>query len=879
MAAADDPGACRPGSPGKFSLAKSPLLAVLPAELLPLADLATDVFWTWSHAGDALWQHVDPEAWEQTGNPYAMLQNLSPRRMQELAADSAFRGEIDRLMRSRREYLDRACWSDSVAGLRGVRIAYFSMEFGLSEALPLYAGGLGILAGDHLKSSSDFGIPLVGVGLFYQEGYFRQTLDAAGQQQEIYPYNDSTNMPVLPAQDPDGGWLHVVIEFPGRKVRFRVWQVRVGRVALYLLDSNDPLNSPGDRGITSRLYGGGQELRLVQEIALGIGGWRALEALGLEADVCHLNEGHAAFVTVERARAYMRARGVGFREALWATRAGNVFTTHTSVPSGFDSYYPALLARHVGDYASGFGISAAELLALGRKNPDDHGEPFNMAYLAARTCGTINGVSRLHGEVSRHIFQGLYPRWPQREVPVVHVTNGVHVPTWDSSWADLIWTEACGKERWLGVIDDLGPAMEALDDETLWTFRCRQRADLVRYARERLARQLGQRGAGPEAVAAVRDVLDPYALTIGFARRFASYKRPNLLLRNMPRLARLLTSRDFPVQIIVAGKAHPLDEQGRQYVHEWAEFSVRPEVRNRIVFLEDYDMTLAQEMVQGVDLWLNTPLRPWEACGTSGMKVLANGGINLSELDGWWAEAYSPDVGWPLGDGREHTEPGWDEAEAGQLFHLLEHEVLPEFYGRGADGIPRGWVARMRASMSRLAPRFSSSRMLQEYVQALYLPAAAAFRQRSADAGKIAHDLHVWAQSLLQHWQSMHLGNLEAWRESDGWSFALAGYLGDVPPDAVAVELYADEVDGQSALREVMERRAAIPGSENGYVYRGHIATGRPVSHFTPRVVPFHPLARVPAELNLVLWGASAAHVRGPDAVALASGAAAPASV
>ncbi len=839
-------------------ITRSPIPVEMPTELHALAELATDVFWTWSHAGDALWKKIHPEIWAQTENPYAILQNLSPERMRELAQDATFRGELERLVQARQEYLERSSWYDKIPNARKVPVAYFSMEFGLSEALPLYAGGLGILAGDHLKASSDLGVPLVGVGLLYQEGYFRQTLDTGGRQLETYPYNDTTSLPIVPAEIGAGGWLHVSIEFPGRLVRFRVWQVRVGRVLLYLLDSNDPLNSPRDRGITSRLYGGGQELRLVQEIALGIGGWRTLEALGLAVEVCHLNEGHAAFVTIERARAYMQSHGVDFWEALWATRVGNVFTTHTPVPAGFDSYDPALLARYGGDYVAGFGVSAKELMALGRKNMADTGEAFNMAYLAARTCGVINGVSRLHGQVSQRIFQGLYPRWPQCDVPVVHVTNGVHVPTWDSAWADEIWTEACGKERWLGTLEDLGSAIEALDDDALWAFRGRQRSDLVHSARQRLARQFGQRGAEAPAIVSAHDILDPNALTLGFARRFAEYKRPNLLLHDHRRLLRLLTNRDCPVQIIVAGKAHPQDEEGKQFVREWVEFVQRPEVRTRAVFLEDYDMTLAQEMVQGVDLWINTPRRPWEACGTSGMKVLVNGGINLSELDGWWAEAYSPEVGWGLGDGREHAELDWDASEATQLYRLLEQEVLGEFYGRDARGIPHRWVARMRASMAQLAPRFSSNRMVREYVENIYQSAASAFEQRAANAGKFAHELRVWEQNLVRHWHGVHLGNLEAWQEPDGWSFALAVYLGEISPDEVAVELYADQIDTQPPVKEAMERRAIIPGAANGYVYHCRIASTRPVSHFTPRVIPYHALARVPGELNLVLWGMSA---------------------
>ena len=842
-------------------MTRNPVPVELPAELHALAELAADVLWTWSHAGDALWEMIDPEGWALTRNPYEILQNLARGRMQSLMQDSKFRAELDRLVASRAEYLSRCCWGDASPAVSAVRTAYFSMEFGLGEALPLYAGGLGILAGDYLKAASDLGVPLVGVGLLYQEGYFRQIIDAAGNQQETYPYNDTTSMPVIPTEVDSGGWLHISIDFPGRTVHFRVWQVQVGRITLYLLDSNDPLNSPRDRSITGKLYGGGNEMRLVQEIALGIGGWRVIEALKLDVQVCHLNEGHAAFVTLERARSYMDAHHVEFWEALWATRAANIFTTHTAVSSGFDTYEPTLLARYGSTYARDLGVSPAEIMALGQLNPADSSEPFNMAFLAARTCGAINGVSRLHEQVSRRIFQDLYPRWPQHDVPVTHITNGVHVPTWDSPWADALWTESCGKDRWLGTLEQLGPAIAKLSDDALWTFRGRERGDLVHYARERLARQLGQRGADANAVARAHDILDPNALTLGFARRFAEYKRPNLLLHDTQRLVRLLTNRDRPVQIIVSGKAHPQDQVGKEFVREWAEFVRRPEVRAHAVFLEDYDMTLAQQMVQGVDLWINTPRRPWEACGTSGMKVLVNGGLNFSELDGWWAEAYAPEVGWALGDGREHSEPGRDDIEADQLYRILEQEVVPAFYVRDVKGIPRDWVARIRASMAQLAPRFSSNRMVREYVGSMYVPAAAAFNARTAKNGALARELRAWNANLIRHWQAVHLGDLEAWREREGWSFALPVYLGEIPPEAVAVELYADPMGSQAPVRQLMQREASLPGTVNGYMYHCRLTSARPAAHFTPRVIPDHPQVRVPAELNLVLWGSAAVKV------------------
>lgn len=836
------------------TLITHPFLRPLPEGLAGLAELSLDLRWTWSHAADRLWREIDPAVWARTENPWLMLQSVSLQRLEQLAEDPDFRAELERLMQVRRDYLAAEAWYGGAHPGNGALIAYFSMEYGLAEALPLYSGGLGVLAGDHLKTASDLGVPLVAVGLLYQEGYFRQMLDGRGRQIEVYPHNVPTSMPITPVRDAKGAWLGVPIELPGRALVLRVWQAQVGRVNLYLLDSNDPMNSPADRGITSKLYGGGEEMRLVQEIVLGIGGWRTLEALELHPEVCHLNEGHAALVTLERARRFAQENHVDFREALWATRAGNVFTTHTPVAAAFDTFPRVLLAEYGTHYAAQLGVSQHELLALGRMRPDDGDELFNMAYLAARTCGTINGVSQLHGAVSRRIFCDLYPRWPEREVPIRHITNGVHVSSWDSPWADEIWTAACGKERWLGRPETLSGAIQGLSDEALWSFRGEERRDLMHYARRRLARQLGQCGADPEAIAQADLTLDPNLLTLGFARRFTEYKRPNLLLRDPERLLRLLTDPVRPVQLIIAGKAHPQDENGKRLIQAWVEFVHRPEVRARAVFLEDYDIALAQEMVEGVDVWINTPRRPWEASGTSGMKVLVNGGLNLSELDGWWAEAYAPEVGWALGDGREHAEPGWDDVEAEQLYRLLEQEIVPMFYRRDAQGIPREWVARMRASMSRLAPQFSSNRMLQEYVRDAYFPAAAAFRRRSADGGRLARELAAWEQGLERHWHEVHWGNVERRAQPDGWLFEVQVYLGNVSPDGVQVELYAEPQNGEAPARHVMARGAALPGMLNGYHYAIAVATPRPAMDFTPRIIAWHPEARIPAEVNLILW-------------------------
>ncbi len=679
-------------------------------------------------------------------------------------------------------------------------------------------------------------------------------LDETGWQQEIYPYNDSSSLPLRPVLAHNGAWLYIPIELPGRTARLHVWEAQVGRVSLYLLDSNNPLNSALDRGITSKLYGGGEEMRLVQEIVLGIGGWRLIKALGLESDICYLNEGHAAFVTLERARCYMEQQQIDLWEALWATRPGNVFTTHTPVTAGFDTFSLDLLAKYGFIYAEGLGVAPEELVALGRRNAHDDDESFNMAYLAARTCGKMNGVSRLHGEVSQGIFQDLYPRWPKHQVPVSYVTNGVHVPSWDSPWADEMWTSSCGKDRWLGTEAVLASEIEALDDETLWTLCGQERTDLVHHARQRLRLQLGQRGAEADIIAQADQALDPNVLTLGFARRFTAYKRPNLLLRDPERFIRLLTGSEHPVQIVVAGKAHPADNEGKRFIQEWVQFATRQEVLNHVVFLEDYDIALAQELVQGVDVWVNTPRRPWEASGTSGMKVLANGGLNLSELDGWWAEAYTPEIGWALGDGKEHSEPEWDAVEAEQLYSILENEVIPMFYDRDAVGIPRTWVALMRASMARLAPQFSTNRMVREYVEKLYIPAAVVFRHRTIQGSQIAKELRQWDEQLRGHWHEVHWGNLTVTEEENDWVFEVQVYLGEIMPDFVQVQIYADPVDMGTSVCENMQCHASIPGAVNGYVYVGRVTNSLPYLDFTPRVVAYHPDACTPVENNLILW-------------------------
>ncbi len=831
------------------------MLRALPEELEPLAELALDVRWTWDHTSDKLWTMLDSEIWGQTRNPRSVLQYVSHERLEQAVHDSVFREELQQVVAARRRSLDERGWCREHYPHPAFKtIVYFSMEFGLGEALPLYAGGLGILAGDMLKTASDLDVPMVGVGLLYQEGYFRQLLDGTGWQIEAFPYNDPISLPLQPVITAKGEWLRVPLELPGRTVFLRVWFVQVGRTTLYLLDSNDQLNSAFDRGITGKLYDARPELRLIQEMVLGIGGWRALLALGIEAEICHLNEGHAAFAVLERARTYMEQTGQSFAEALCATRAGTVFTTHTPVAAGFDAFPSDLIRRSLRDYVAQLGTTMEEFLRLGRRDQQNPEEPFTMAALAMRGSLLVNGVSKLHGAVSRRLFQPAYPRWPEDEVPVTSVTNGVHVPSWDSEWADVLWTEACGKERWRGLLKELPKAILDVSDKDLWEFRTQGRQALVKYARQRLVHQYQLFGADPEAVSAIRQALDPQALTIGFARRFTAYKRPTLLLHDPERLARLLNHPTRPVQLVVAGKAHPQDEEGKHLVQQFVRFARWPMVRRRVIFIADYDMVLAQHLVQGVDLWINTPRRPWEACGTSGMKVLVNGGLNLSELDGWWAEAYSPEIGWALGDGREHDDAEWDVVEAEQLYDLLERQIVPEFYMQDANGISCRWVARIRESMARLTTAFSSNRMLREYVETLYLPAARHYRKRTAEGRSLVKQLLAWQAALDQHWPNIRFGHVRITREGELWRFLVPVQLGELSPTAVRVELYADPEEGQDRLCLPLVREETTSTAPGWHRYQGSVRSDRPADHFTPRVVPAHQEAAVPLEAAHIAW-------------------------
>jgi len=821
-----------------------------------LAELALDMRWSWNHAADDLWQQLDPELWERTHNPWVLLQTVKRSQLELQMADPVLQAKIKSLMASKVLAGSKTTWFQKNHPKSALScVAYFSMEFMLSEALPIYVGGLGNVAGDQLKSASDLGVPVVAVGLLYQQGYFRQEIDQYGNQQAIFPYNDPGQLPITPLRLPNGDWLRLKIYLAGNPVWLRTWQVQVGNIKLYLMDSNDAANLPAHREITNELYGGGSDLRIQQEIILGIGGYKLLRALNIKPEVCHMNEGHAAFLVLERARDFMKETGVSFEVALAVTRAGNIFTTHTAVAAGFDYFSPGLMGQFLGEYAkTELGIALDDLMALGRTYPNNYSESFNMANLAIRGSGAVNGVSRLHGEVSRHLFGPLFKRWPNEGVPVGYVTNGVHMPSWDSKFADNTWTAACGKDRWKGNLEMIEQDIYKTPDKTLWQLRNNSRNNLVNYTRKKLEQQLKVSGQQQGMTEFAKQVFDPNVLTLGFARRFVPYKRPDLLLHDEQRFIRILTNHEHPVQLVIAGKSPPFDEPGKSLIRQWIQFIQKYDLYQHVVFLSDYDMSLSAQLVQGVDVWLNTPRRPWEACGTSGMKVLVNGGLNLSELDGWWAEAYTPEVGWALGDGKEHGEdPAWDATEAEALYDLLEKQVIPEFYDRDQNGTPVRWIERMRKSMAMLTPKFSANRTVREYTGQRYLPAAENYLKRAAEKGAAGARITDIRHQLANNWEKIRFGEIQKDTIKDGYSFHVSIGLNGINPTAIAVELYAEGTNGQS-LEKIKMQPGKTLNATGETVYCAQVITKRRSTDFTARIIPEYEGIGVPLEDGHILW-------------------------
>jgi starch phosphorylase len=839
----------------------------LPDRLQALEEVAYNLRWSWDHESIALFRRLDRDLWERTGhNPMLMLGSIAQARLEELSGDEAFLAHLDRVHDDLGEYLSgSATWFAKRFGRADQPLAaYFSMEFGLTECLPIYSGGLGMLAGDHLKSASELGVPLVGVGLLYQKGYFRQYLSPEGWQQERYPINDFFTLPVRPFVDAQGREVRVPLAIGGREAQLRPWRVQVGRVTLVLLDTNLPENPRDIQDVTDELYGGDVELRIRQEVVLGIGGMRALDAVGLRARVYHMNEGHSAFVAIERLGRLMRERKLSLPEAWEIVAASTVFTTHTPVPAGIDVFTPELVERYLGGYLQELGAGRDALLSQGRVHPDDQNEPLNMAVTALRVSGYVNGVSRLHGRVARSMWRDVWPALPVEELPISHVTNGVHPGSWISydmrtlydRYLGPTWTEEPGDTRvWQNV--------EQIPAEELWRTHERRRERLVAYARRRLVDQLRARSAGQAELAQAAEALDPEALTIGFARRFATYKRATMLLRDPDRLARLLDGPDRPVQIIFAGKAHPRDDAGKAFIRDIVQLARRPEFRRRIVFIEDYDMVVARYLVQGCDVWLNTPRRPREASGTSGMKAAFNGVLNLSILDGWWDEAYQPGLGWAIGSGEEYADQEYqDRIEAGSLYELLERDVVPLFYDCSGDGLPRGWIAMMKRSMQALCPVFNTNRMVQQYVETAYLPAREQ-RLRLEDAAcKRARALARWRGKVRKAWPSVRILAVDADRTEGlrvGESVTVTARIAAerLAPGDLCVQIYAGRLDdhqeiGGAAILPMRLRETAADGT---LVFTGEIACAESgLRGFTVRIVPCHEDLVRPHDTGLITW-------------------------
>lgn len=849
----------------------------LPPRLEPLRKLAYNLHWDWNVETKDLFRRLDLDLWESSRhNPVMMLGNISQQRLREVAEDEGFLAQMDRAARQLDSYLQERTWyrKNRKDPVEGECYAYFSAEFGLTDCLPIYSGGLGVLAGDHLKSASDLGLPLVGVGLLYQEGYFAQYLNADGWQQERYPINDFYNMPLHLERNPDGSELRIEVNYPGRVVYARIWRVQVGTVPLYLLDTNIEPNNPYDHDITDELYGGDLDMRIDQEIMLGIGGVTMLRALGLKPTVYHMNEGHSAFLSLERIRIMMEEEGLSFTEAQQVAQSSQIFTTHTPVPAGIDLFPADKVMHSVGRYAGIFGLSREQFLALGRENTGDLASPFSMAILAIKMASFVNGVSRLHGEVSRNMFKRLWAELPLGEVPVTSITNGVHARSCVAKSTQELY------DRYLGPSWSEAPAdtplwerVKAIPDEELWRNHERCRSEMVVFVRERLQKTLRDRGASPTDIAHAQEMLDPSVLTIGFARRFATYKRATLFMRNLERIRRILLDmghikRPFPhkkrtVQFVIAGKAHPKDIPGKELIRAVNHFTREEGMWQHVVFVPDYDIYVSRLMVAGCDVWLNTPRRPREASGTSGMKAAMNGLPNLSVLDGWWDEADYVRTGWPIGHGEDYADPNYqDDVEANALYDLLEQEIVPLFYDRDAEDIPRRWVAKMKDAIRLNCPRFNTARMVGEYASRAYFVASDSYRKMTVNQYNPAKEMAQWKAKLMEHWYEMKIEDVDISESADiqvNQTIVVKAKLNlaALTPADVQVELYQGPVDANGEIINgvpvVMEHQGQ--DQKNHSIYTANIAyDSSGLQGLSLRVVPRHDNLNNPHNLGLLLW-------------------------
>lgn len=842
--------------------------AQLPPSLEPLRKLAYNLHWDWNVETKDLFRRLDRDLWESSRhNPVLLLSTISQARLAEVAEDEGFIAQMERASRQLDDYLKERTWYRKNRGKSDTNecYAYFCAEYGLTHCLPIYSGGLGVLAGDHLKSASDLGLPLVAVGLLYQEGYFAQYLNADGWQQERYPINDFYNMPLHLERNPDGSEMRISVDYPGRTVYARIWRVQVGTVSLYLLDTNIKPNGPYDHDITDELYGGDLDMRIHQEIMLGIGGVRALKALGIKPTVFHLNEGHSAFLILERIRLLIQEDGLSFAEAKQVALATQIFTTHTPVSAGFDLFPPDKAMYYVGHYAGIFGLNKEEFLALGRENTGDLQSPFSMAALALKTASLTNGVSALHGQVSREMFHGLWPNLPMNEVPITSITNGVHARSVVAKSNQELYDRYLGPS-WSdkGPEDPLWERIPSIPDEELWRNHQACRSEMVMAVRERLQFHLRDRGATPAELEKAREVLDPSILTIGFARRFATYKRANLFLRDMERIKKIMTgNKDRQVQFVISGKAHPKDTPGKELIRQIIHTIREAGIGDRVVFVPNYDIHIARLMVSGCDIWLNTPRRPREASGTSGMKAAMNGVMNLSILDGWWDEADYVRTGWPIGHGEEYDNPDYeDEVEANSLYDLLEQEVVSLFYDRDQEAIPRGWVAKMKDAIRLNCPMFNTSRMLRDYAINGYFPAHERYLAMTEGTYKPAKDLASWKQRLFEHWFNIKIEDVDIAAPNDlvvNQSIPVKTRinLAGLTADDVQVELYKGSVNGNG---QIVDAETVVMDYQGTDAHKCSIYTAdvnysaSGLQGLSLRVLPKHDNLSSPYEPGLVLW-------------------------
>lgn len=823
----------------------------LPEPLAPLSEIARNLWLSWNFDAVSLFIRLDYDAWlASRQNPVRTLGMVPQSRLEELAEDDSYLSALQNVYDKFQKYLSGETW---YSGPREDVVAYFSMEYGLDVSLPIYSGGLGVLSGDHLKTASDLGLPLVAVGLLYRQGYFQQYLNADGYQQESYPENDWYNMPVRRCRDADGEDIKISVQMAESFVTARVWEVKIGRVSLYLLDTNIDENDEEHKEITGALYGGNRENRIRQEILLGIGGIRALRACGYNPAVAHMNEGHSAFLGLERIREFVQQEGLTTQEAIHAVWPTSIFTTHTPVPAGNERFDVQLMQKYFHSITDGTGLEWHDFMALGRENPEDTEEHFCMTVLAIKLSAYNNGVSKLHGDISRDMWKAIWPGLPEEEIPIGSITNGVHVRTFEShDMIDLL-------DRYFGprfsdepTNLDIWDRMDRISDEELWRVHERRKSRLVAFVRDRLKQQLQGRGITGNQLALAGEVLNPTALTISFARRFATYKRATLLFRDPDRLRRLLTDPERPIQLIFSGKAHPHDVPGKNLIRDIVKFASQPELRSKIVFLENYDMTTAKYLVSGSDLWLNTPRRPLEASGTSGMKAAVNGVLNCSTLDGWWDEAYDPSIGWAIGNGEEYEDPELqDEIESKALYDLLEREIVPTFFDRGQDGLPRTWISTMKRSMQTIGKRFSSHRMLMEYHEQFYTPALENYKKVTAGKKKQPQEVAQYLEKLAAAWNDVSVVELAdpghpELHVGEDLEIGADISLGPLSPEEIRVEAYFGHINSQGGIdnpqRAEMQPADGGDGSNGTRRYVARIPCSRAGRQgYSVRILPKHP--------------------------------------